>query len=570
MVMLLILVLTLTTIFSFAQMDIPPIDPNKFTICAITINSENERAVFEQQVKKYPDKFNPIVELTNFGEEDWFNKACESNIKCDQLVVSGHFAGSFFSEDTKNGKNLPLSSLEEKGCAKSCQGILDQPYEVFLFGCNTLSTKEKDSRSPEEYYKVLKKDGFSDSEAERIVEDRYGPTGEDNISKMQRAFTGHNKNLFGFNSIGPRGAHVEGFLKKYFSKINPHEHLEKLQAKRMINQVHEANVVLTENLKHSAFTQCLAGSSNGNKNVQIICSLLDEKKSVDSKIEVMVEALAEENYLNYIYAINQFVKNNPVDSMTPNQKAQFAVLSKNLIIKNQMNNMVTKTKSLTLLLEWLSFSSHFNYIDEKIESKLLSELITNMFKKGLSFTDKELLCSLDTKFKDKFAPLASDFTKLELKPDDFVGLACLYPNNKEIQLKLLEGIKEQDQYVRYMVIVNFMLIKPQDKEVQLKLLEAFEGADENVRAWISDVFGAIKPQDKEIQLKLLSGLKDNNPSIRSAVINAFADIRTQDKGIQLLLLDALNDEDESVRGAVEAAFIEIKPTDSEIKLQLKK
>ena len=55
----------------------PVIDPDKFTVCAITINSDDEKKVFEREMKKHPNKFNPIVELTNFGQEgEWFQKSC--------------------------------------------------------------------------------------------------------------------------------------------------------------------------------------------------------------------------------------------------------------------------------------------------------------------------------------------------------------------------------------------------------------------------------------------------------------------------------------------------------------
>lgn len=85
---------------AFAQDSSPKLDPNKYTICAITINSDDEKKVFQNYTSKHPAKFNPVVELTTLGDQsNWFKKACESGIKCDQLIISGHFAGSFFSEE---------------------------------------------------------------------------------------------------------------------------------------------------------------------------------------------------------------------------------------------------------------------------------------------------------------------------------------------------------------------------------------------------------------------------------------------------------------------------------------
>jgi hypothetical protein len=143
---------------SWAGPQSPVIDENKFTICAITINSTEEKKIFQEQAAKYPKKFNPVVELTEMGGNDWFANACKSGIRCDQLVISGHFAGDFFSDT--NNKRLSLEELEKASCSKTCESILNQPYEVFLFGCNTLSTKDDDHRTPAQYLQVLLNDGI--------------------------------------------------------------------------------------------------------------------------------------------------------------------------------------------------------------------------------------------------------------------------------------------------------------------------------------------------------------------------------------------------------------------------
>ena len=159
----------------------PKIDPNKFTICTATINSSNEKAVFEEVAASNKERFNPIVELTDFGD-DWFKKACESQIRCDQLVISGHFGGNFFGE---SGLSLKFNELEDQSCSRTCEGIMSSPLEVFLFGCNTLATKAKDSRSPEEYLNALLTDRIPRAQADAIVESRYGITDDDNKTRQE-------------------------------------------------------------------------------------------------------------------------------------------------------------------------------------------------------------------------------------------------------------------------------------------------------------------------------------------------------------------------------------------------
>jgi hypothetical protein len=93
MFILLILSFVLTT---FAQDKSPFIDPDKFTVIGMAINSDDEKKVFQSQISKYPNKFNPFVELKDMSDHNWFESPCQSGIRCDQLIISGHFGGEFF------------------------------------------------------------------------------------------------------------------------------------------------------------------------------------------------------------------------------------------------------------------------------------------------------------------------------------------------------------------------------------------------------------------------------------------------------------------------------------------
>ena len=51
--------------------------------------------------------------------------------------------------------SLPTRLLEEKTCQNSCQSILSNVKEIFLFGCNTLGLKNRDPRTPRKAFKTL-------------------------------------------------------------------------------------------------------------------------------------------------------------------------------------------------------------------------------------------------------------------------------------------------------------------------------------------------------------------------------------------------------------------------------
>ncbi len=115
----------------------------KKTVCSITINSDEEINAFKKNLS--PDLWN-FVELTTLysgggsqdNKKDWMKNACAAKPSCDILLISGHFGGSFFGQ---SGLRLSLEDLEKYSCDSDCAGILKQPKEVFLFGCNTLATK---------------------------------------------------------------------------------------------------------------------------------------------------------------------------------------------------------------------------------------------------------------------------------------------------------------------------------------------------------------------------------------------------------------------------------------------
>src|SRR3954470_13141042 len=82
----------------------------KKTVCTITVNSADEKNMFQQRLPR--DKFQ-FVELVERGRPDWLASACNKHIQCDVLVISGHFAGTnFFSEEIVAQEFLPVDEME--------------------------------------------------------------------------------------------------------------------------------------------------------------------------------------------------------------------------------------------------------------------------------------------------------------------------------------------------------------------------------------------------------------------------------------------------------------------------
>jgi hypothetical protein len=62
----------------------------KSTVYTVTVNSPNEKETLRRVLPE--DKFQ-FVELVERGRPDWLASACRQSLRCDVLVISGHFDG---------------------------------------------------------------------------------------------------------------------------------------------------------------------------------------------------------------------------------------------------------------------------------------------------------------------------------------------------------------------------------------------------------------------------------------------------------------------------------------------
>lgn len=473
---MIILILSTLLNIALAKESSPVIDPDKFTICAITINSDDEKKIFQSQVDKYPKKFNPIVELTNMGnDQNWFQKACESKIRCDQLIISGHFAGYFFGDNS--AKNLPLKDIEKAGCSKTCDGILGQPLEVFLFGCNTLAEKDGDHRTPQQYLQVLLQDGIPLPQAEQIVQSRYGEVGDSNKASMQRAFGGESKQLYGFDSVGPSGKNIKGFLQNYFRKISAPEQLEKLQANRMLGQLNGANRALAESLKSTAFAECHASESKDEK-TKAICKLQDTRASVDEKLDLIVTLMTQKDSMIYFPYINEFFKNNPPQSLSDKQKETLKQLTDNSVIKNQILGMAKKTTGLGFKKELVDFSYNLGYVNKDERAELMRAEVKKIFEKPLTANDIASVCNLDYDFDEYVEIKDEDIQNKKVGEYEVYAYQCLGVKDPETVKRAMKFIPNNDDLKEVMI---YLAYEANSKEIKLP-----DALASHLESWLND------------------------------------------------------------------------------------
>lgn len=185
----------------------------KGTVCTITVNSPDEKQTFRQHLPQ--DKWD-FVELVEPGRKDWLETACRKQVKCDLLIISGHFSPGtgFYPEEAKTHENLRVEEMERVSCSESCPSLFSGLKEVYMFGCNTLNING-DRQPPGEAIRGLLRAGYSQQQAERIAHEMAATHGESSSDQMRRIFP-NVPAIYGFGAAAPLGPYAAGTLHKFF------------------------------------------------------------------------------------------------------------------------------------------------------------------------------------------------------------------------------------------------------------------------------------------------------------------------------------------------------------------
>ena len=191
----------------------PELRADPRTVCTITVNSADEREIFRRSLPKDDYRF---VELVERGRPDWLESACRKGVRCDVLLISGHFDGGteFYSDKVDARESLPVAEMERVSCSDSCPGLFSQLKEVYLFGCNTLDAQALRSASAE-IGRSLVRAGHSQADADRLTRILNERHGDSNRDRMRQIFKDVPV-IYGFSSKAPLGASAAPVLERYF------------------------------------------------------------------------------------------------------------------------------------------------------------------------------------------------------------------------------------------------------------------------------------------------------------------------------------------------------------------
>lgn len=491
---------------------------SKKNLCTITINSNDEAELFKSYLD--PAGWN-FIELAPDGSGEsapktWFADACKKNIRCDVLVISGHFGGTFFGSSKLT---LSMEELEKNSCDKSCDGILKQPREVFLFGCNTLASKEKDHRSPEEYMQVLLDDGFSTTQASQIVSFRYSGFGDSFQHSMSQVFA-TTPRIYGFSSVGPSGKKVAPLLNTYLQTT-------KAEYQDFDSYVRKSgaasNLKLATALKRTSFKQAQG--------------LLPAMKSSDEKPYCYIRSSEKSNIEKLNYIKNLFNSNGAIKILSHIQ---------GFLHELKLNSVNHSKEEATVLAE---FSR-----DEKLKSSLLQllklegdiylplkanilntlkdlELVTENFvadtfnnlvdlRSTFTPTRRSMLCSIQMNINLPATAIVDErWSELEF----ITAMICMRPQDLEIQKRMAQVVAtSKDGVLRASALWYFYSVNATDERVQEVLAIAMRSDPESyVRQSAAMVLRQLRPKTTKVIAIMLEALaKESDSNVRIQIENA--------------------------------------------------
>jgi len=540
----------------------------RYQVCSITINSADEIETFKEFlpardfefVELLPSKVNPQKD----HQSHWFDQACEKNYRCDILVISGHFGGTFFGESSYS---LPTELMEEKACKKNCSGILNGLKEIFLFGCNTLANKNRDHRTNREYLQVLLDDGMARGVAERVVAARYSPLETAFYKRMNFIFSG-SETIYGFNELSPLGAHIRRPLKNYFQSINKEfgsytHYLDKGGYKRSKNKE------LFQQGIHS-LNQARIGDENPEPDFfRNKCLLYNKSARLSSRIQALENLFSSNQSGSAFFAIDDFLSENENIIKEGIGRSAFRSIRENSSFAEEFLSYKNHLDYLPYIrMIYYSLLDRFQWINPFELKTLKKQTLFDIIKKP----DQESYISVLLLLRqNQILPGELYVSKKDL-PEDYTDslwsllifekLRVMAPEWQDQILKHCEGDGRNNKGMCYQALNTLAHIWPQ-REIAQEIEKVLDYEDQGAVYYALRALGQTRSADYNSHRKIADFLYSEDPELRQEAVQALGFLKTPYKDIQADLAFLLSRADESLSEEILWSFNQIDVTSEE-------
>jgi len=411
------------------------------TVCTITVNSPDEKQTFERHLP--PDEYR-FVELVERGRPDWLASACSNQVKCDALIISGHFDGGteFYTDRLDARESLPVHELERASCSASCPGLFSQLKEVYLFGCNTLNAEAMRSASAE-IVRSLMRSGHSAADAALLANALGQRYGESNRDRMRNVFKDVPV-VYGFSSKAPLG-HIAGpLLDRYFESAPTGEIASGRASPRLLALFAPSSMTVT------------AGATDSDPNAAFrhdVCQFADDRLSEPQKIEFMHDVLRRDaaEVRMFLDHLEQYSKSlGPEQRQMPNTAERLAEIAADRAARQRYLEFMRDADQPEVRVRMIAFAKDIDWLTPaEARTEFLRMLSEQVKRNAVGSAEVDLVCARD---KDPDLGRA------------LMGLSTASPNyGKVANAAMLACLGNDDAHTRML----HALTSPDDSEVSI-------------------------------------------------------------------------------------------------------
>ncbi len=483
-------------------------------VCAFGFNSHDELVVLRSRLP--PNKFDfvdfsaDLVAAQNARSarltaaaaagqsvEDaaapWLLNLCRLDLQCDISIYSGEFAGRFFG---RYGSSLSLQEMEEASCQTRCEGLFHDSQEVFLLACNTLATKDRDSRTPREYLQVLLDHGFDRSAAEDVVELRYGPLGPSFRESFRRIFMGVPR-IYGFSSIAPRGEWTATCLREYFQSEGDYgRYLERASGDT------KPNKKLLAAFRGTSFVQMsgMTASEPRAADRDLVCTVYDDTQAVAQRLRTIQQLLTRSDFLSFLPTIEVFLNRHAPQQWLGEERQIFTEIQRQEPAREQVIRLVHGLEASALKMGLAHLARQLEWITSDEFRRLAVDGARQLLLQPLSSEVVDIMCEIT-----KLQPIGGEFGSEDLPESMFhqaEGLrlvACLSPVDERVSACLVAGLDSADVWARRWAAYALSRRLPLEDAILKRVASHLDDASMDVRERLQWLFKAQRPLSADVR-----------------------------------------------------------------------
>jgi hypothetical protein len=408
------------------------------TVCTVTINSPDEKDSFQRHLP--PDDYQ-FVELVQKGQPDWLASARRRGVRCDVLVISGHFddGSEFYTDRLDDREFLTVHEMQQASCSASGDGLFSRLKEVYLFGCNTLKSEPRHVAAAEIARSVIRSGG-SQADAERmsaLLSERYGQSNRDRLRHIFRDVPV----LYGFASKAPLGRYAGPLLERYFQTAPAGEVGSGRPSPTLLSLFGPSSMIavagLTDADPHAGFRRDM-------------CTLADDRRPDAQKIAFVHEVLRRDvtegrmfldHLERYVAAVG------PAQRLRPEVAAALHEIEGDHRTRDRYLEFARDADEATVQVRMMALARGLGWLSAAQEqAEFLRMIAARMARGGLGRTEVDLVCTTQRERDPALArQLLATGAAQPAKVSHSAVLACLgSPESHERTVRALTSSDDEE------------------------------------------------------------------------------------------------------------------------------